>query len=86
MIIYGGDCFVHIDGERVPCAGHVKGNGDHVHPCPIDEDTVVDDGLEIKRYKGIVAYDIEYFGPEGQLDLPLRDQADPCAYEFQNRG
>lgn len=53
----------------------VNGGGDHIHPCP-DEPAVIDVGLEIKTYKSITGYDVEYFGPASTFG----DDNDPCAY------
>lgn len=60
---------------------HVNGGGDHIHPCPFNNDERKNiSGLEtFTKYK-ITAVDVEYFGSEAAF-LPLNQVNDPCAYQ-----
>lgn len=81
VIIYGGDCFVHVDHVRVPCEGNVKADGDHVHPCPVTDDILTSlpskDNI-IRTNLGIRTIGVEYIGPEAPL---TDDVKDPCHYQ-----
>ena len=76
VVVDGGDCLLRTaSGSLVSCVGRVPFDGVHVHPCPRTE-VAVDFGLEIKKFQGITAINIEYFGPE-----PIEVAIDPCAYQ-----